>query len=104
MQFSLPDYLVGIGQQKTTKAQQAFAQLVASYSGANIIRQITNAGKTELIGNATKEVVYWGSIGSLWEAYKAAERMQITPEMAPFLTEEIKQEFKNKIVQIISSL
>lgn len=102
--FNVPDYLVNIGASKATAAQAAFAALVQEYAGANIILQITAAGKTELIGNAVKEVLFWGNSGSLWQAYAAVEKMVITPDMAPFLTGAHKQEFKNKLIQIISSL
>lgn len=104
MAFNVPDYLSNIGASKVTKAQQGFADLVRSYAGANIIMQITAAGKTKLIGDAVQEVLYWGSTGSLWEAYCAIERIEITPEMAPFMTGALKQEFKNKVIELISSL
>lgn len=104
LQFNVPDYLVNIGKSKVTAAQKAFADMVSTYAGANVIMQITAAGKTELLGNAVRDVMYWGSTGSLWEAYRAVENMEITPEMAPFLTEDLRQQFKNKIVEIISSL
>lgn len=99
-----PDYLVQIGAEKIAKAQKEFNKLVAQFAGANVVQQITAQGKTELIGDAVRDIMYWGQTGSLWEAYKAVEKIKITPEMAPFLTEEKKQEFKNKLIQILSSL
>lgn len=101
---TIPDYLIQIGAGKVTKAQSAFAALLLQYAGSNVIQRITDAGKTQLIGDAVRDVVYWGQTGSLWECFAAVERIQITPEMDPFLTEAIKQEFKNKLVEIISSL
>ena len=100
----LPDYLVQIGAAKIQAAQQQFNLLVADFAGANVVQQITAAGKTQLIGDAVRDVMYWGSTGSLWEAYKAVEAVQITPDMAPFLTEDIRQEFKNRLIAILSSL
>lgn len=99
-----PDYLIQIGAEKIAKAQAEFNKLVAQFAGANVVQQITSQGKTELIGDAVRDIMYWGQTGSLWEAYKAVEKIKITPEMAPFLTEEKKQEFKNKLIQILSSL
>lgn len=99
-----PDYLIKIGADKIAKAQTEFNKLVAQFAGANVVQQITAQGKTELIGTAVRDIMYWGQTGSLWEAYKAVEKINITPEMAPFLTEEKKQEFKNKLIQILSSL
>lgn len=102
--MSLPPYLIALGASKVAKAQQAFANLTLQYAGTNVIQQITAAGKTQLIGEAVRDAMYWGSTGSLWECYKAVENIKITPEMAPFLTESIKQDFKNKLIEIISSL
>lgn len=100
----IPDYLIQYGAAKIEKAQVAFNTLVAQYAGANIIQQITAAGKTNLIGNALRDVMYWGQTGSLWECYKAVEAVTITPEMAPFLTEEAKKQFKNKLIEILATL
>lgn len=102
--MSIPDYLVQYGAAKIAKAQIAFNTLVAQYAGANVVQQITAAGKTKLIGDALRDVMYWGQTGSLWECYHAVEEVQITPEMAPFLTEEIKQQFKNKLIEILGTL
>lgn len=99
-----PAYLVQIGAAKIQKAQVAFNTLVLEFAGANVIQQITAAGKTGLIGEAVRDVMYWGQTGSLWEAYKAVEKIEITPEMAPFLTEQTRQDFKNKLIQILASL
>lgn len=101
---NIPPYLIAIGASKVAAAQSAFNKLVLQYAGANVIQQITAAGKTQLIGEAVRDVIYWGSTGSLWEAYKAVEAIKITPEMAPFLTEALKQDFKNKLVEMIGNL
>lgn len=100
----VPQYLIDIGASKIAKAQAAFAALVQQISGQNLIEQITLAGKTKLIADAVRPVVYYGTTGSLWEAYAAAQSIVITPEMSPFLTEEKRQQFKNKLVEIISGL
>ena len=98
-----PNYMQ-IGAAKVEKAQSGFRKLIKEMAGENLVAQITAAGKTKLISDAVKDVIYYGDQGSLWEVYAAVERIKITPEMAPFLTEDRKQEFKNKIIQLISSL
>jgi hypothetical protein len=100
----IPQYLVDYGASKVKAAQEAFAKLSQQIAGTNVIQQITAAGKTKLIADAVKDAAYYGNSGSLWECYRAVESIQITPEMAPFLTEEKKQQFKNKLIEIISSL
>lgn len=102
--MSIPDYLVKIGAAKVQQAQDQFNLLVMDFAGANVVQRITDAGKTKLIGDAVRDVMYWGTTGSLWECYKAVEAVQITPEMAPFLTEDVRQQFKNRLVAILSSL
>lgn len=100
----IPIQYILLGASKVQKAKDAFSNLINQFAGANVVQQITAAGKTELIGNTVKDVLYWGSTGSLWEAYKSIEKITITPDMAPFLTEDIKQQFKNKLIEILSSL
>lgn len=104
MGLNIPPHLVIIGAAKVAKAKEEFSKLVNEVAGENIIAQITAAGKTKLIADALKDVAYYGSQGSLWEVYSATEKIKITPEMAPFLTEERRQNFKNRIIAIISSL
>lgn len=101
---TIPPYLIQIGADKVNKAKTLFGTLINQYAGANLIQQITAAGKTKLIADAVRDVMYYGTTGSLWEAYSAVEAIQVTPEMAPFITEDIKQDFKNKLIGIISSL
>jgi len=104
MALNIPPHLVIIGAAKVAKAREGFTMLINQVAGENLIAQITAAGKTKLIADAVKDVVYYGNSGSLWEAYIAVEKIKLTPEMAPFLTEDRKQAFKNKLVEIISSL
>jgi len=100
----IPPQYIATGAAKVQKAAEGFNKIIAEFSGENVVRQITVAGKTKLIGDAVRDVLFWGSSGSLWEAYKAVEKIKITPEMAPFLTEAKKQEFKNKLIEVLSSL
>jgi hypothetical protein len=98
-----PQYII-IGASKVQKARDGFNMLINNLAGENLVAQITATGKTRLISDAVKDVLYYGNSGSLWEAFVAVERIKITPEMAPFLTEARKNEFKNKIVELISTL
>lgn len=100
----VPPQFIIIGAAKVQKARDGFNKLINDLAGENLIAQITAAGKTKLIADAVKDVIYYGSQGSLWEAYVATEKIEITPEMAPFLTEARRQEFKNKLIEIISTL
>lgn len=102
--MAIPEYLIQYGAAKIAKAQAAFNVLVAEYAGTNVVQQITAAGKTKIIGEALRDVMYWGQTGSLWECYHAVEQVEITPEMAPFLTEAIRQQFKNKLIEILGTL
>lgn len=102
--LNIPAYLTAIGSTKVKQAQQLFADLIVTFAGENVIAQITSAGKTKLISDAVKDVLYYGSQGSLIEAYIATEQIKLTIEMAPYLTEERRQEFKNKLIEILSKL
>ena len=104
MGLNIPPQLAIIGASKVAKAKSEFDKLVNEVAGENIIAQITAAGKTKLIADALRDVAYYGSQGSLWEVYISVEKIKLTPEMAPFLTEERRQAFKNRIIAIISSL
>ena len=100
----VPPQYISVGAAIITKAQAGFAELISEFGGANVIAQITQAGKTKLIADAVKDVIYYGNQGSLWEAYSACEKIKVTPEMAPFITEDRKQQFKNRIIQILGTL
>lgn len=100
----VPPQFIPIGSAKVAKAQQLFQQIVQDFAGENLIAQITAAGKTKLIQDAVAEVLFYGNAGSLYEAYIAVERIKFTPEMAPFLDGSRKGEFKDRLIQALSSL
>jgi hypothetical protein len=85
-------------------AQAEWVGMVQQFAAENIAMGITQAGKTLLIGNALQVVNTYGASGSLWEAYNALSQVVITPEMAPFLTQERIDWMKNQMVQVISTL
>jgi len=100
----VPAQYIIIGATKVAKARVAFDDLLNKFAGENVVAGVTAAGKTKILSDAFSEVARYGSQGSLWEAYVAIEKIKITPEMAPYFTETRKQEMKNQIIQIISSL
>jgi hypothetical protein len=102
--INIPDYLRIYGASKVQQSKDSFNRIINDFGGENVIAQITASGKTKLISDTVKDILYYGSIGSLWEAYVATEQVVITPEMAPFLTEQRKQQFKNRLIEAISSL
>ena len=101
---SIPEQYIIIGEAKIKKARNAFDEMINRYGGENVIMGITSAKKTKLISDVLEDVSRYGSQGSLWEAYNALSKIKITNEMAPFFTEIKRQEMKNKIIEILSSL
>ena len=101
---NVPKPYFDAGSTVAQKALAGFTAMMNEYIGGNIATQITKAGKTELIGQILKEVSYWGSVASLYQVYSALEAIKVTPEMAPFFTEATKQEMKNRVIQILSTL
>jgi hypothetical protein len=69
MALNIPPHLAIIGASKVAKAREGFTTLINQVAGENLIAQITAAGKTKLIADAVKDVVYYGnfwiSLGSL---------------------------------------
>jgi len=103
-EINIPPHLKLFGASKVQKAKDAFNNMITEIAGENVIAQITAAGKTKLIADTCREVMFYGSQGSLYEAFVAVERITLTPEMAPFLTEARRQIVKNKIIDIINRL
>ena len=85
-------------------AQSAWTGMVQQFAAENIAMGITQAGKTQLISDALQEVMVYGSMGSLWQAYAALSNVKVTPEMAPFLTEARIDYMRNVMIQAISNL
>lgn len=87
-----------------TAAQQSFQILLLAFVADNIAMGITNSGKVGLIGNALKDVQFYGAAGSLWECYNALNSVVITPEMAPYLTQARVDWLKNQMLAAIANL
>lgn len=85
-------------------AIDAWRNLVMSIAAENIAMGITQQKKTKLIADTLMMVMLYGQTGSLWQAYQELDNIIITPEMAPFITEDRRQWMKNQLIAIISSL
>jgi hypothetical protein len=85
-------------------ALQYWNVMMVTFAAENVAMGITQAGKTQLISDALEQVALYGSQGSLWLAYNALSQIQITPEMAPFLTAERVEWMQNQMITIIAML
>lgn len=101
--FTLPqpayDKCLGIIQ----KAQATWTLMVAEFAAENLAMGITETQAVG-VGQALNQVMIYGSEGSLHLAYDALSRVVITPDLAPFLTEDRIQWMRNKMIQVLSSL
>lgn len=102
--FPLPQDAYNRCLQIVSNAQKQWAMLVAGFAAENIAMGITQANKTQLIGDALNQVAVYGSQGSLWMAYAELSKVKITPEMAPFITQARIDWMRNKMIQAISVL
>jgi hypothetical protein len=82
----------------------AWKNLVLTVAAENIAMGITASGKTKLIADTLAPVMVYGASGSLWEAYQALDQIKVTPQMAPFITQDRIQWMKNQLIQILGSL
>lgn len=89
---------------KIQAAQTAFQTLVIAIAAENVALGITSSGKTKLIADALQPVMYYGTTGSLWEAYNALQHVQVEPEMAPYLTQDKLNWMKNQLLKAIAGL
>lgn len=102
--FGVSDYAFNKAKASVQKAIDAWKDLVITIAAENIAMGINQKNKTKLIADALIPVMQYGQSGSLWQAYQALDHIVITPEMAPFITEERRNWMKNQIIQIISTL
>lgn len=78
-------------------AIEFLTSLMKRFASENVRMGITQAGKTGLIGNALKDVAFWIPSGSAYEFEKAIGDVEITEEMAPFLTEARVTALRNEV-------
>lgn len=89
---------------KIERAKVRFDILATDFSTENVLLGITQAGKTKLIADTLRDTFYYGQTGSLYECLAALDAIVLTPEMSPFLTEERKAAFRQKVVNIINDI
>lgn len=102
--FGIPDLEYNECLAIVSAAQAAWINIVKTVAAENLALGITQSGKTQLIADACNQVMVYGSSGSLWLAYNELNNIKITPEMAPYLTEDRIQWMRNQLIQAISSL
>src|SRR5271165_2668601 len=102
--FGIPDGPYNRCQQIVNNAITAWKALVVTVAAENIAMGITASGKTKLISDTLGPIVMYGQMGSLWEAYNALNKIVVTPEMAPYITQARIEWMKNQLITIISSL
>lgn len=102
--FNVPDPAYQRCQQIVNNAITQWHNLVVTVAAENIAMGITQVQKTKYISDLLMPVMMYGQSGSLWEAYHALDAIQITPDMAPFITEERRAWMKNQLIEIISTL
>ena len=102
--FNIPDPQYQRCQQIVNNAINSWHNLVVTVAAENIAMGITQQQKTKYIADIMMPIMMYGQTGSLWEAYHALDAIQITPDMAPFITEERRAWMKNQLIEIISTL
>lgn len=90
--------------EKIQKAKNEFNDLSSEVAAENVLMGITQAGKTRLIADTLSKVLEYGISGSLYEVINEIDRIDITPEMSPFITQERLDLFKLKIQAVLNSL
>ncbi len=100
----IPDPIFNKCKDTVEKAMLSWHNLVVTIAAENIALGITQQKKTKLIADTLAPIMNYGQTGSLWQAYEELSQIKITPEMAPFITEERREWMKNQLIQIISSL
>lgn len=93
-----------IVQAKIQNAINGFNAMLIQYAALNVLSGITQAGKTQLIADTLADVQRYGQSGSLYAAITALQAVQITPEMAPFLTADVITSLINQTLAVLASL
>lgn len=89
---SIPQQAVEV---KIQHAIEGFNKLSVTYAAQNVLLGITQYGKTKLIADTLADVMRYGQSGSLYQVIASLQAIQITDDMAPFITQ-------SKINQMIS--
>jgi hypothetical protein len=102
--FNLPQPVMAECFQVATAASQGFQFLVYCFVAENIAMGITQTNIGPVIAEALAPVMIYGNNGALWEALAQLDKVVITPEMAPYLTNARRIWMKNQLTQLISEL
>lgn len=102
--FNIPDPTYNRCLQVARNASAAWTNLKDAVVAENLALGITSSGKTKLIADTLYPTMVYGASGSLWEAYNELNKIQVTPEMAPFITHARLEWMKNQLIQSIGSL
>ena len=102
--YGIPDVPYARCQQIVNNAIAAWHTLVVTVAAENIAMGITQQQKTKYIADIMMPVMMYGQTGSLWEAYTALNQIQVTDDMAPFITKARIEWMKNELIQIIGTL
>lgn len=102
--YKVPDPIFNKCKLTIVTAMDAWRNLVITIAAENIAMGITQQNKTKLVADTLIHVMLYGQTGSLWQAYQELDKIKITPEMAPFITEARVAWMKNELIKIISSL
>lgn len=87
------------------QAQAKWSALVQQFAAENIAMGISsNPAMVKLIADTLQTVNYYGTAGSLWEAYNSLSNITVTAEMAPFLTQARLDWMRNQMIQVLSAL
>jgi hypothetical protein len=98
-EVSRPEPVTPPSLQDLVRRAREYGQMIADeFAAENIAMGITQAGKTRLIANAVKDISFFLSTGSIYEAANACDEVVITEDMAPFLTPTRAAAFKGKIL------
>lgn len=102
--FPMPQAAYDLSLSKVLYAQQCWSGLVAQFAAENLVMGMLSQGKSGLIATALKDVNFYGTSGSLWEAYNALDSVIITTDMAPFLTTARLDWMRQQMIQIVSTI
>lgn len=102
--LNLPPTTLAYLQAKYQKAIAGYQSEVSIFVAENLALGITTSGKVKMIGDALRDVHYYGTVGSLYEALDALNRIKVTPEMAPYITDARLAYLRNRLVAILSGL
>lgn len=108
--FNLPQpamaqcYVLAVNASGIVPSYKGFQHIAFCFVAENIAMGITNTNKGPIVAVALQPVMVYGQYGALWEATDALGSVQVTSEMAPYLTQARINWLKNQLQEIISGL